>query len=196
VGPAIEGIEMRLGENEEILVRGPNIFPGYWERPQESAKALRDGWFHTGDQGEADDHGNWKIVGRIRDLIILGSGHNIAPEPIEDEILQRLPEAVQVVLIGNARGYVTALITGTVDQDKVQRALDQVNAELPHYKQMRSFHIVGGPFTIESGLLTANGKLKRGAIAERFKNEIDGMYQARAGVAGGPGVGPLGSRTA
>ena len=179
VGPAIEGIEIRLAENEEILVRGPNIFPGYWQRPQESAKVLRDGWFLTGDQGEVDKHGNWKIIGRIKNLIILASGHNIPPEPIEDQILQQLPEAVQVVLLGNARGYLTALITGKPGDEKTQRAIDQVNSELPHYKQVRSFHIVTEPFTIESGLLTANGKLKRDVIAERFKSEIEQMYKAR-----------------
>jgi len=177
-GPAIQGVEMRLGENEEILARGPNIFPGYWDRPQETAKVLRDGWFHTGDQGEMDAAGNWRIIGRIKSLIILGSGHNIAPEPIEDKILRSLPGATQVVLVGNARGYLAALVTGKVSNEKVQAALDVMNAELPHYKQVRAFHIVGDPFTIDSGLLTANGKLKRDLIAERFQNEIDGMYQA------------------
>ena len=71
VGPAISGIEMKLGENGEIIVRGPNIFPGYWNRPQETAKALRDGWFHTGDQGEVNAAGNWRMSGRIKNLIIL-----------------------------------------------------------------------------------------------------------------------------
>jgi long-subunit acyl-CoA synthetase (AMP-forming) len=113
-GPAIAGVEMKIAENEEIVVRGPNIFPGYWNRPEETAKVLRDGWFHTGDQGEVDANGNWKIVGRIKNLIILGSGHNIAPEPIEDKILQQLPDASQVVLVGNGRGYLAALITGKV----------------------------------------------------------------------------------
>lgn len=178
VGPAIAGVELALGENEEILARGPNIFPGYWNRPQETAKVLRDGWFHTGDQGEVDAAGNWKIIGRIKSLIILGSGHNIAPEPIEDKILQNLSGASQVVLVGNARGYLAALVTGRVAGEKVQAALDVVNPELPHYKQVRAFHIVGDPFTIESGLLTANGKLKRDLIAERFQSEIDGMYRA------------------
>src|SRR6202162_3087837 len=83
VGPAISRVEMKLVENDEIVVRGPNIFPGYWNRPQESAGVLRDGWFHTGDQGEVNAAGNWRIVGRIKNLIILNSGHNIAPEPIE-----------------------------------------------------------------------------------------------------------------
>ena len=178
VGPAIAGVEMQLGENEEILVRGPNIFPGYWNRPQETAKVLQDGWFHSGDQGEVDAAGNWKIIGRIKSLIILGSGHNIAPEPIEEKILENLAGATQVVLVGNARGYLAALVTGKVRGENVQSALDVVNPSLPHYKQVRAFHLVGDPFTIEGGLLTANGKLKRDLIAERFRSEIDDMYRA------------------
>ncbi len=177
-GPAIAGVEMKIAENEEIVVRGPNIFPGYWERPEETAKVLRDGWFHTGDQGEVDQNGNWKIVGRIKNLIILASGHNVAPEPIEDKILRELPDAVQVVVVGNGRGYLAALITGKVSGEKTQAALDRVNPELPHYKQVRAFHLFEEQFTIESGLLTANGKLKRDLIAERFRKEIDAMYEA------------------
>ena len=177
-GPAISGVEMKLAENEEIAVRGPNVFPGYWNRAEETAKVLRGGWFHTGDQGEVDERGNWKIVGRIKNLIILGSGHNIAPEPIEDKILQQLPGAAQVVVVGNARGFLTALITGKVSAEKAQAALDLVNKGLPHYKNVRAFRIVEAAFTIESGLLTANGKLKRALIAERFRNEIDAMYGA------------------
>ena len=177
-GPAIAGVEMKIAENEEIVVRGPNIFPGYWNRPEETAKVLRDGWFHTGDQGEVDAAENWKIVGRIKNLIILGSGHNIAPEPIEDKILRELPDAIQVVLVGNGRGYLAALITGKVSAEKTQAALDRVNPERPHYKQVRAFRLVEEQFTIESGLLTANGKLKRDVIAERFRKEIDAMYEA------------------
>jgi long-chain acyl-CoA synthetase len=179
VGPAIAGIEMKLGENEEIIVRGPNIFPGYWNRPQETAKALQDSWFHTGDQGEVDATGNWRIVGRIKNLIILGSGHNIGPEPIEDEVLQALPEANQVVLVGNGRGYLSAIVTGAITREQTQTALDAVNAGLPHYKQIRAFHLQPEPFSIDNGLLTANGKLKRDLIASRFKNEIDEMYKVK-----------------
>jgi len=177
-GPAISGVEVKIAENAEIVVRGPNIFPGYWDRPEETAKVLRDGWFHTGDQGEVDATGNWKIVGRIKNLIILGSGHNIAPEPIEDKILQELPGAIQVVVVGNGRGYLAALVTGKVSGEKTQAALDVVNPGLPHYKQVRAFHLVEEAFTIENGLLTANGKLKRDLIAERFRNEIDAMYES------------------
>jgi long-chain acyl-CoA synthetase len=177
VGPSISGIEMKIADNAEIVVRGPNIFPGYWGRPEETAKVLRDGWFHTGDQGEIDTAGNWKIVGRIKNLIILGSGHNIAPEPIEDKILHELPAASQVVIVGNGRGFLTVLIAGKVSAEKTQAALDLVNPDLPHYKQVRAFHIVEEAFTIESGLLTANGKLKRDLIADRFRNEVDAMYE-------------------
>jgi long-chain acyl-CoA synthetase len=176
VGPAISGVEMKLGENEELIVRGPNIFPGYWNRPQETAKALRDGWFHTGDQGEVDAAGNWRIIGRIKNLIILGSGHNIAPEPIEDELLRNLPGAQQIVLMGNGRGYLSMIATGSVTREQAQAAVDAVNPELPHYKQIRAFHIHSEPFSIENGLLTANGKLKRDLIAARLQPEIEEMY--------------------
>src|SRR5262249_37501727 len=147
-----------------------------WERPEEAEKGLRGRWIHTGDQGEGYANGDWKIVGRIKSLIILGSGHNIAPEPIEAKILAQLPGAGQVVLVGNASGYHAATVTGRVAGEAVQAALDAVNPSLPHYKQVRAFQIVCDPFTIESGLLTANGKLKRDLIGESFKNEIDGMY--------------------
>src|SRR6202167_4594839 len=177
-GPAISGVEMKVAENAEIVARGPNIFPGYWDRPEETAKVLRDGWFHTGDQGEVDANGNWKIVARIKNRIILGSGHNIAPEPIEDKILQELPGASQVVILGNGRGYFAALITGKVSSERAQAALDLVNPSLPHYKQIRAFHLMEEAFSIESGLLTANGKLKRDLIAERFRKEIDAMYES------------------
>jgi long-chain acyl-CoA synthetase len=182
VGPAIAGIEMKLGENDEILVRGPNIFPGYWNRREETAKALRDGWFHTGDQGEVDARGNWRIVGRIKNLIILGSGHNIAPEPIEEKILQQLPGAAQVVLVGNGKGYLSAIITGNVSREKAQAAIDAVNPQFPHYKQVRAFHIRPEAFTIENWLLTANGKLKRDLIARELGNEIDEMYRVKVAV--------------
>jgi long-chain acyl-CoA synthetase len=182
VGPAITGIEMKLGENQEIIVRGPNIFPGYWNRPEETAKVLRDGWFHTGDQGEVNAAGNWKIVGRIKNLIILNSGHNIAPEPIEEEILERLPGGQQVVLVGNGRSYLSALVAGGVGPDEVQAALEAVNAGLPHYKQVRGFRIILEPFTIENGLLTANGKLKRDSIALQFSSQIEEMYAAKPAV--------------
>jgi len=176
VGPAISGIEMRLRENEEVVVRGPNIFPGYWNRPEETAKSLQEGWFHSGDQGEVDATGNWRIIGRIKNLIILRSGHNVAPEPIEDELLKNLPGAQQAVLVGNGRGYLSLIVTGSVTREQAQAAVDEVNSHLPHYKQIRALHVHTEPFSIDNGLLTANGKLKRDLIATRLHNEIEEMY--------------------
>jgi long-chain acyl-CoA synthetase len=176
VGPAIPGIEMKLGENSEILVRGPNIFPGYWKRPEQTSQVLHDGWFHTGDQGDVNETGNWRISGRLKNLIILNSGHNIAPEPIEDELLHTLRGSQQVVLIGNGRSFLAAIITGEVAPAEINSQMERLNATLPHYRKIRMFHSVPTPFTIENGLLTANGKLKRNAIAARFAIEIEKMY--------------------
>jgi len=185
VGQSVPGIEMKTGESEEILVSGPNIFPGYWNRREETARAVQNGWFHTGDQGEVNSRGNWRISGRIKNLIILNSGHNIAPEPIEDKIAQHLPGAQQVVVVGNGRGYLCVLITGTVDSDGVQAALHLVNSDLPHYRQIRNFTVVQEVFTPENALLTANGKLKRDAINHRYREEIEQMYRKQAAAAGG-----------
>jgi long-chain acyl-CoA synthetase len=182
VGPAIPGMEMKLGEHDEILVRGPNVFSEYWKRPEQTAEALHEGWFHTGDQGEVNSAGNWRIAGRIKNLIVLGSGHKISPEPIENAISKNLPEAQQVVVVGNGRGYLSAIVTGNVTAEKVQSALDAVNPELPHYKQVRAFYVRGEAFSIESGMLTVNGKLKRDMIAAAMKEEIEGMYRVRQAV--------------
>jgi long-chain acyl-CoA synthetase len=184
VGTAIPGIEMTLAENEEIIVRGPNIFPGYWQRPAETAKALEGGWFHTGDQGEVDASGNWRITGRVKNLIILNSGHKIAPEPLEDALSQHLPEAQHVVLQGNQRGFLSALVApnsgnGLTDS-RIQSAVDTLNAGQPHYKQIHGFHMLAEPFTVENGLMAANGKLRRDAIAARFAAEIEQLYQKKS----------------
>jgi long-chain acyl-CoA synthetase len=176
VGSAIARIEMKIADNEEIVVRGPHIFPGYWNRPEETARVLHDGWFHTGDQGEVNVRGNWRIIGRIKNLIILNSGHNIAPEPMEEKIAQLLPGAQQVVLVGNGRGYLCALITGGIEPAAVQSALDTVNPGLPHYRQIRNFRVIHYPFTPENGLLTANGKVRRDAVNARYVAEINAMY--------------------
>jgi long-chain acyl-CoA synthetase len=195
VGRAVPGVEMITAENGEILVRGPHIFPGYWQRPAETAKALEGGWFHTGDQGEADASGNWRITGRLKNLIILNSGHNIAPEPIEQALAAGLPEAQQVVLVGNQRSYLSALVAAAgangssngasgaagngVDRARIQSVLDTLNAGLPHYKQIRAFSVLAEPFSVENGLLTTMGKLKRDAISERFATEIEALYQKK-----------------
>ena len=177
VGGAIPGIEMKTGDNEEVLTRGPHIFPGYWNRPEETAYVLENGWFHTGDQGEMNARGKWRISGRIKNLIVLNSGHKVAPEPMEEKIASLLPGAEQVVVVGNERGYLCALIAGAVESAAVQAALEVVNLEMPHYRQIKNFKMIGNAFTPESGLLTANGKLRRDAVNIRYAAEISAMYE-------------------
>jgi long-chain acyl-CoA synthetase len=176
VGPAIAGIEMNVAENSEIVVRGPNIFPGYWRRPEQTAAVLRDGWFHTGDQGDVDAHGNWRITGRLKNLIILNSGHNIAPEPIEEELFRAVPGAQHVMLVGNGRSFLAAIITGAASGAEIDSQLERLNTPLPHYRKIRGYHVAQELFTIENGLLAANGKLRRDTIAARFAAEIERMY--------------------
>jgi long-chain acyl-CoA synthetase len=181
VGPAVPSVEMELGENSEILVRGPNIFPGYWNRPEQTAQVLHDGWFHTGDQGDVNTNGNWRVTGRLKNLIILNSGHNIAPEPIEEELLHALRGAQQVVVVGSGRSFLAAIITGEVAHSEIESQMERLNATLPHYRKIRMFHAVQEPFTIENGLLTANGKLRRDAIAARYGEDIERMYAKNEG---------------
>jgi long-chain acyl-CoA synthetase len=180
VGQAIPGVEMRIAENGEIVVRGPNIFAGYWGRPAETAKALEGGWFHTGDQGEVNARGSWRVTGRLKNILVLNSGHKVVPEPIEQALAAETPQAQHVVLLGNQRSYLTLLVTAPqgdkLSSTEVQAAIDAVNASLPHYKQIRAFHISSELLSIENGMLTANGKLKRDAIAARFAAEIEPLY--------------------
>jgi long-chain acyl-CoA synthetase len=176
VGRAIEGVEMRLGEDDEILVRGANVFPGYWNRPEATDAVLAAGWLRTGDRGEVDDTGNWRIVGRLKNLIVPTSGHNVAPEPLEERLRELLPEAAQIVMFGSGRPHLGVIVTGPVPEREVERALVALNETLPHYQRIRTSLIVPEPFTSESGLITANGKLRRETIATRLANEIAELY--------------------
>jgi long-chain acyl-CoA synthetase len=184
VGVAIPGVDMKIADNGEIVVRGTNVFPGYWRRPEETAQALEGGWFHTGNQGEVDAKGKWRITGRLKNLVVLNSGHKFAPEPLEQALASRLPAAQQIVVTGNQRSYPAALITASstngLDREQIQAVLNEINETLPHYKQIRAFHVIDEPFTIENGLLTANGKIKRDAVTRHFAADIDGLYQRQS----------------
>ena len=113
------------------------------------------------------------MSGRLKNLLILNSGHNIAPEPLEDRLLRSISGAQQVMLFGNGRSYLAALLTGEYARNNAENAIARLNATLPHYRQIRAFHIEPQPLTIESGLLTANGKLRRDVIASHFSEAIE-----------------------
>ncbi len=177
VGYAIDGVEMRTTDEGELLVRGPNVFAGYHEKPEETAAALdAEGWFHTGDQVDIED-GNLRIIGRIKNLIIPESGHNIAPEPLEEKFKELCPQAEQVVLVGHGKPGLAVLVTGDVAPEAVAAAIERFNAGVPHYKKIRHFLVLDEPFSPENGLLTANQKLRRRAIEARYADRIDALYR-------------------
>src|SRR5690606_21085742 len=102
VGFAIEGCEIKLGDDDELLVRGPNVFAGYWQREEATKAAFtEDGWFRTGDQASIDERGRVAIIGRVKNIIVPESGHNVAPEPIETRLLEGVPGLVQAVVVGH-----------------------------------------------------------------------------------------------
>ncbi len=178
VGKTISICETKLGENDELLVRGPNMFFGYWNRDDATAEALKDGWFHTGDQVEWDAEGRLKVIGRANAVLVLESGHNVAPEPIEAHLLAELEgKAEHVVAIGHGRPGLSLVVTGPVENSAVRKAIDALNETLPHYKRIRRFHKAAISLTPENELLTANQKLKRRAIEKRFAKEIEEMYR-------------------
>ncbi len=180
VGHVIDGVEAKLSDEGELMVRGPNVFAGYWRRPEETAKVMQNGWFRTGDQVDLD-RGSLKIIGRMKNLIIPESGHNVAPEPIEERFLELCPAAEHGVVIGHARPWLSLIVTGDPPANAVERAVEELNRELPFYRRIR--HTIHAPekLTPESGLLTANQKLRRAAIESHFRERIDAAYaQAQA----------------
>jgi long-chain acyl-CoA synthetase len=177
VGRAIEACELKVSEQGELLCRGPNVFAGYWNRPEATAAVLHDGWLRTGDQVEIDDSGSLKVIGRIKEVLVPASGHNVAPAPLEQRLVEASPAIEQAVVFGHGRPYLTALVSGKADLGELERARDTVNAQLPHYMRVRKLQRAPEPFSVENGMLTANQKLKRKAIEERYRDAIEQMYQ-------------------
>lgn len=185
VGPPIPGIDVTLGDDGEILIKGPNVFLGYYKEPEATAEALRDGWLCSGDLGAFDADGFLTITGRKKEIIITAGGKNIAPKNIEAAI-KELPLVGEAVVIGDRRKYLTALVTlepaaaGKVASEQVrstiQAKIDEVNQTLARVEQVKKFAILERPFGIDTGELTPTMKLKRKVIAQKYAREIEAMY--------------------
>lgn len=186
VGPPFPGIEVKLAEDGEILVRGPNVFMGYFKEPAATAEVLIDGWLHSGDLGAFDADGFLSITGRKKEIIITAGGKNIAPKNIE-AALKQLPLITEAVVIGDRRHYLTALIT--IDEAlaaalapdavraQVQAQVDRVNHTLARVEQIKKFAVLPRAFSVDTGELTHTLKLRRKVIAARYDREIEAMYE-------------------
>ena len=185
VGRAVDGCQVRLDEDGEILVRSDAVFAGYYKEPEATAAAFtEDGWFRTGDVGEIDADGFIKITDRKKDLIITAGGKNIAPQNIENA-LKASRFVSQALVVGDRRPYVTALITldwdevsasGRKANDIVQELVDNVNRERVRVEQIKRFAILPRDFSQEEGELTPTLKLRRRVVHDHFADEIEKLY--------------------
>jgi long-chain acyl-CoA synthetase len=177
VGCAIQGCEVKASDEGELVCRGPNLFEGYWNRPEATAEVLHDGWFYTGDQVDIDGDGNIKILGRLRDILVPESGHNIAPEPLEAKIVEASDAVQQAMVVGHGRPYLTAVVTGPITDSALSAVIEKVNQGLPHYQRIRKVFHAPEPFSAEKNQLTGMQKLRRRAIETYYQKEIQNLYQ-------------------
>ena len=180
VGRPFPGCEVRIADDGEILVKGPNVFQGYYKNP------LVDGWLHTGDLGRIDDDGYVYIVGRKKDIIITAGGKNITPANLEAEIKQS-PLVSQCVVVGDRRPYLVALVTldeeeaeklepGADVRGMIARHIDAINEKFARVEQVKTFAILPTDLSQEGGELTPTMKVKRAAVAEKYAEEIEKLY--------------------
>ena len=196
VGPIIPGCEVKIADDGEILVKGPNVFLGYYKEPEATAEALKDGWLCSGDLGAIDAEGFLSITGRKKEIIITSGGKNITPANIEGA-LKNHPLVSEAVVIGDRRKFLSAVLTLDPDaakkfcadrgiqdaphvaaavREEVQKAVDQVNATLARVETIKKFTILPRAFTVETGELTPSLKVKRRIVAKNFSDEIEAMY--------------------
>ncbi len=182
VGPAIPGIEVRIAGDGEVLVRGPNLFAGYYKDEEATRAAVDDeGWLHTGDIGSIED-GFLSITDRKKDIIVTAGGKNVSPQNIENE-LKASKYVSQALVIGDRRPYLTALITldeaakGLSDpQSLVQELVDGVNEDKASFEQVKRFAVLPRDFSAEQDEVTPTMKLRRRIVEEHFASEIDALY--------------------
>jgi long-chain acyl-CoA synthetase len=182
IGKLLPGVEARIEDDGELLLRSPCLFTGYYKDPEATAAVLRDGWLQTGDIAESDSDGYWYITGRKKELIVSSNGKKIYPSRIEG-LFKREPLINQVLLIGDRLPYVTALFTvnGTPDETRaaVQQAVKDVNKMLAPFEQIRKFKILERDFSIEQGEVTPTMKVRRGRVLENHRDLVSEMYMGK-----------------
>jgi long-chain acyl-CoA synthetase len=184
VGLPMPNVELRLAEDGEVLVRSPTIFAGYYKEPEATREVLAPhGWLRTGDVGELDPDGFLTLTDRKRDIIVTAGGKNVAPQNLENA-LKTAKEISQALVIGDRRPYVTALVTLDPEADlspesarpRIEEIVDEVNAGLSRFEQIKRFAILPRDFSAAEGELTPTLKLKRRVCEEHFAAEIEALY--------------------
>ncbi len=178
VGKAIPNTEIKTTDDNEVLVKGPQVFRGYRNREEDTRESLDDdGWFHTGDLGELDDDGFLKITGRMKDIIVTSSGKNITPSNIENRLSDH-PNIEHAVVFGDDRPYLVALLVpdGDLDEDDAQKAIDEANEEFAKIEQIKKFTIADRSLSQDEDEVTPTMKVKRNKVYENFQERIDGLY--------------------
>jgi long-chain acyl-CoA synthetase len=185
IGKALPGVELRLAEDGELLVKTPCVFLGYYKDEAATRSVLsEDGWFLTGDLAEVDQEGYWYITGRKKEVIVSSNGKKIYPARIET-LFRTEPVVSQIVLIGDKRPYVTALLTVNAaalsgdPQRAVEEAVARVNRQLADFERIRRFRVLEGDFSIERGELTPTMKIRRSRVLENYKDLVSELYLGR-----------------
>ena len=201
IGEPIPGVKVKIGDKNEILVKGPTVMRGYYNKPEETAQAIdADGWFHTGDCGELTEKGHLIMTERLKDLYKTSNGKYIAPQMLETMLAQDKFMA-QVAVIGDGRKYVSALIVPDFDElgiwaskhkikyknneelvndakvhDMIEKLINEYQKNLASYEQIKRFVLLPRPFSMDNGELTNTMKIKRAVINKRYAKLIDAMY--------------------
>lgn len=201
VGPAMRGVETRIADDGEILVRGELVMHGYWQNDAETERTIKDGWLHTGDIGHIDDRGRIVITDRKKDMIVNDKGDNIAPQKVEG-MLTLQPEIGQAMVVGDKKPYVVGLIVPDAEwtlewcraqgkqfdckqlqelpeyRNAVRAAVDRVNKDLSVVEKVRQFSFADEPFTIENEEMTPSMKIRRHKIRDRYGERLEKHYRS------------------
>lgn len=198
VGPPLDGVEVKIADDGEILVRGELVMHGYWRNPVESERVLQGGWLHTGDIGEIDAHGRIRITDRKKDLIVNDKGDNVSPQKVEG-MLTLQPEIGQAMVHGDRRPHLVGLIVPDAEWTRewaaahgvavdgieanadfmaaLRAAVDRVNADLSVIEKVRRLALADEPFTVENSEMTPSMKIRRHIIRARYQDRLDALYK-------------------
>jgi long-chain acyl-CoA synthetase len=201
VGPLLQGVEVNIADNGEILVRGRGVMKGYWQRPKETAAVLADGWFHTGDIGEINSEGYLRITDRLKDIIVTAAGKNIAPQPIESS-LKASQFIAEAIVIGDQRKHLSVILVphflqlqewaatqgipaepleALVKHPKTVQlycdVLARINQELPSFETLKRCCLLDRELQLESSEITPTMKVKRSVITKNYAALIECMYE-------------------